>query len=269
MNKIIGSILLLLFTTFIAYPVLANDNQVDVNNSLETTNTMVGGNQGMTFNSKGSDPKRGFAIPGQIEYPPVIPDMTNTQDWGPLYTHINVLLGMFSGNYERATFTRQELETIIKYSNGGFSKPQIEPRYFDNTLPKVDKIEVVFKIYRFDKNKNIAINDDPRPDGFRRIGLFHGWAKKDGQLTIDVLAMALINAMDHGSNCAAIIGQGAVKKTVASSRGIGTSFVTATINEGSQTATSAVGGGGFGFSWANAKSIFLPWNQAVLGYVPE
>ncbi|MBU4479868.1 hypothetical protein KKG48_00280 [Patescibacteria group bacterium] len=226
-------------------------------------------NLGIDFGESTS--KRGAHIAPEVQYPGLVSDIAGPSDrFGPNFTRIIDLLKYKSVEIGKpATFTREELAPIAKATERTWGdEPVVKLRIFGGEqLPLSDKISVTFLPLLFGKDGTVAFAG--RQDNFQPKGYFHSVATGNEQVTIDVLAVALIMAMDKGINAADVVSEGVVRELYAKGRGLGFNVSGASVNDFKGSAVSGVVGGGTG--WSSSESGFnqFPWIQGHLGFRPD
>jgi hypothetical protein len=212
------------------------------------------GNIKDSFNSQGM---RGFAIPGEIMY-------------GPLLNYYQQ--GTASGSFQR-------IENLILYSNV-FTEGSLE-----SILSGIDHVKAEMKVAadvapakpakqdgatRFimvvvtmpDQSGNVAKLDNVKFKGF-----VNAWSRDQYTAMPEVMAAAALEALKAGCNVIQFTAQGASRDTVSSGWGVGISATSVSVS-GSQS-SSTTGTAGIGYSAGQAGMRDKPWLQAFGLVAPE
>ena len=202
-----------------------------------------------SFNSEGM---RGYAIPAEVNFGPVL----------PYYGKQNPSAGMQSvENFLMYTYIFSEgaLENIL---SGDFEiGPRGEFKVVDQDieLAKADQdgVRWIKIVIHTDLKGNIA----KYPDADQLVGYVTAEATSKKTTMIEVMARAALDALQNGCNVLQLTAQGAVTDVFASGWGIGIHTSQARISDGQ--GDSNVSSGGTGYSSAQAGSRYLPWLQGI------
>jgi len=258
-----------------------SSTDVDVGVSTTSTNIQEQGNlnvnnpsfrNSLELTFEASEPKRGIHISPEVQYPGLVGQITDDGTAGPLFTDMLNLLKYKSAKCkigEPAVFTRREIEPIVKKARaflGIFGdEPKLLPRYFGGfeKLPKTDKIFVTF--YPLMRQEGGRFFYPGYQKDFIQIGYLHCLATANDQVSLDILAVLLWDAIDHGATKADVMSQGIAKILAAFGWGLGTNVSGGSLNDLKGSATSAVMGGGTGVSKSQSWWDKLPWLQGAVG----
>lgn len=194
-----------------------------------------------SFNSNGM---RGFAIPAEYQYGPVI--------------------NYFGKPLPGVGF--QPVEQFLMYG-GLYSEGALK-----SILDKAEKITVDYKqvndkvmVPRVDNERWIKIIvSDKRVDGAKLIGYVTSTSENRKATMVETMAAAALAALEDGANAIQFTAQGAHRDAESSGWGIGFNTTYAKLYDATSTQDSSiVGGGGFGYSQTKAGMRDKPWLQAT------
>ncbi len=264
-------------SVFFVMPAFANETSVEVGNSVtqgqaseNTNNNNPNFSNDLTLISEGSTPKRGVHVPPVVNFPGLVADITGPANhFGPNFTRMVDLLKYKSGKInEVAFFTREELQPIVDATETFLwfgDEPDVRLRCFGGEkLEKADRIAVTFLPLLFKKDGTVAFGNSQ--NNFDPKGYFHAIASADDHVSLDILAVALVRAMNKGINAVDIMSEGANRELYANGWGIGVNTSGASVNDLKGSAVSGVAGGGTGWSSSTSGFHQLPWIQGHLGY---
>ncbi|PLX26687.1 hypothetical protein C0583_06670 [Candidatus Parcubacteria bacterium] len=221
-----------------------------------------------SFVSKGSPTHH---IPADITFPGMVGNLTSGNDKGPNFTSMYDLLKYKSVEVGGpATFTREELENIAEDAENWLGNdPGLEARYYGGQKREaVDEITVLFSPTIIAKTKDGRVNVfvGKKLPGMKVAGQIHSSAWDEDIVSLDVLAVALIDAMNNGCNAADVTTEDVVDVLKVGSWGLGfnMSAASATMDSG-HSAISSAGGGGTGVSENEAYHAKKPYLQMAVG----
>lgn len=219
-------------------------------------------NLGVSFSD--AEQLRGFANPGGVGFP-AIPSFFGPDTPGPTYQKIELILPL------KSEWQRFELEPII-----GDTDIMFRCRYFLKTEEcstiRVKKprhstarhTKTVCTPLRVEElTDTIHVITVPPKGTFRMIGHITLWSKDKYTTSLELMAKAMLLAMElPTANALLISGQGCEKKVEISGWGIFGNQTRATVNSAQNV--SGVSVGGMGYSSGIAGNTGRPWLQAAI-----
>jgi hypothetical protein len=198
-----------------------------------------------SFNSEG---KRGFAIPGDVSFAP--------------------LVGAYHAPTQSAAM--QDVNQLVLY-NCWFTEGSLE-----SILTKVEKAKAEFKVAT-DRLEDAPVAEDGttrwikiivtiqkdkmgKVNGAELKGYVNAWSENKNTTMVEVMAKGALAALQNGCNVYHIIAQGTTRDAIATGWGIGFNTTQAQIYGGGED-RSNVTSGGFGYSHAEAGTRDKPWLQ--------
>jgi len=237
----------------------ANNSQGQNQGQGQTQQTGVGLNDiGNIKDSFNSQPMRGFGIPIDVLYGPVMnyfgqqTQSVEMQDVANLLTYVNIFSEDSLASAVSTFGPKAELKDVNSYKSKVKAPGKIHGQRWIMvvvTMPKVQIKDTKGKVPQY-------------------MGTARAWANDLEEDMAEVMYAMALEALNSGCNILQITAQGATKDTYSKGWGIGFNSVYAHISDGGQR-ESNVTSGGTGYSAARAGSRDVPWLQGFGLIVPD
>ncbi len=217
-------------------------------------------------NFEAADPKRPYAYAPETSYPPLGTNFSKPGQQGHRTMRILQILKQKMTSFDDiVTFTRDEVEAIaIEARKGIFNGFDPQLRVFGKFRGRapVDEVQVSFLPYEITYTNGKKTVKFLKQANMTMAGTWQGIATEDWQVTLDVLFVAMYDAMENGLNGLDIVAEGARWELIAQGIGIGMFYSHA--HMGGEQNNSGVGGGGTGWSKSWSGYEDSPWLQCTM-----